>query len=243
MSRLHYGVGVLIDLNADLGVDPSGWSERVETELASMASSVNVPCGAHVGDPVAMQNACATAAGAGLAVGALVGYRDPFGRGERFIDYSADDLTAEIIYQLGALDGIALTEGTRVSYVRPSGALLDAVQTDRQHAWALVNAVLDYDPRLIVVALAGSNLRANADRHGLATAIEFHPHRLVRAAGELGAEITDPAVIRQRALAAVEAGDYATIRLPRHDGASLTLARTISSGLAAAGHQTRRFSA
>lgn len=225
-----------IDLNTDLGTTGDSRSGD-DAELAGVVTSANVPCGAHAGDPVAMQNACAAIAAAGLGLGALVGYRDPFGKGERFVDYSADDLTAEIVYQLGALDGIALTEGTRISHIRPAGALFRAAQTDRHHAWAIVNAVLDYDTSLIVVGLAGSALLVSAERHGLCVAVEAQPHRLPRSGGELGARITEQPQIVDRALAAAAAGDATTLRMPTGDRG---LARAIRDALVADGHTLAR---
>lgn len=212
--REGYVRRVPIDLNADLGAGCGGWSDETDGPLLRLATSVAIPCGAHAGDPVSMQSACQAAAATGLTVGALVGYLDPVGRGERFIDSPADDLTAEIIYQLGALDGIALTEGTRISFVRPSRALFDAVHTDRHHAWAVINAVLDYDPSLAVVGLRGGELLRTAQRHGLTCVAEFHPHRLLTANGALGSVRPDPARAAERALAAARCGDYATIKLP-----------------------------
>lgn len=223
-----------IDLNADLGAGCGGWSDDTDRTVLRLATSVAVPCGAHVGDPVSMQGACGAAAASGLAVGALVGYRDPFGRGERFIDYAPDDLAVEILYQLAALDGIAVTEGTRISFVRPAGALFDMVHTDRYHAWALVNAVLDYDPGLGVVGLRGGELLRTAERHGLTCLREFHPHRVLTTNGALGSVRPDPVRAAERAVAAALSGEYATVRLPEGPGL-LDAAQAVRAALDEAG--------
>ena len=228
-----------IDLTADLGHGLGDCSAEAEGVLWPLVSSAVIPCGAHAGDPTSILHACGEAAARGVAVGAAVGYRDRIGGGQRFVDYDADDLTAEVIYQLGALDGLALTEDVRVSFVRPAGALFEAARTDRNHAWAIVNAVLDYDPTLTIVGSSGSRLLHTAQRHGLATAVEFLPHRLVSGAGAPGPVITDPEVVAQRALDAVASGGYDTLRLPGETAIERTCARAVHRALIEAGHEPR----
>ena len=238
---MGYLASVSIDLNADLGAGCSESNEDLDRLFLALATSANIACGAHAGDPATILNACGDAAASGLSIGALIGYRDPFGGGRRFIDYDADDLTAEIIYQLGALDGLALTEGTRVSHLRPAGALMEAVETDRHHAWAIVNAVLDYDPTLIVVGAPGSALVTTAERHGVPTALEFQPHRMPRTSADAGRLITDTHLVTRRAIDAAESGRYATLRLPRVHTAGIELARAVVAGLVSAGHEPHAF--
>ena len=238
---MGYVASVSIDLNADLGAGCSESNEDLDRLFLALATSANIACGAHAGDPATILNACGEASASGVAIGALIGYRDPFGGGRRFIDYDADDLTAEIIYQLGALDGLALTEGTRVSHLRPAGALMVAVETDRHHAWAIVNAVLDYDPSLVVVGAPNSALVTTAERHGVPTALEFQPHRMPRTSTEAGRLIADPHLVTRRAIDAAESGRYATLRLPRVSPAGIDLARAVVTGLVHAGHRPQAF--
>ncbi len=238
---MGYLASVSIDLNADLGAGCGESNGELDRLFLALATSANIACGAHVGDPATILNACGEASASGVAIGALIGYRDPFGGGRRFIDYDADDLTAEIIYQLGALDGLALTEGSRVSHLRPAGALMEAVETDRHHAWAIVNAVLDYDPTLVVVGPPNSALVTTAERHGVPTALEFLPHRMPRTSTEDGRLIADPHLVTRRAIDAADSGRYATIRLPRVHPAGIDLARAMVTGLVHAGHRPHSF--
>ena len=64
---------------------------------------------------------------AGSAIGAQVGYRDLAGFGRRFIDMEPDELPPRCIYQIGALQAIARAAGGRVAYVKPHGALYNAI--------------------------------------------------------------------------------------------------------------------
>src|SRR4051812_50120792 len=98
-----------------------------------------------------MRRVCVGAAAAGVAVGARVSYRDPAGFGRRFIDVEPAELAADVLYQLAALDGIARAAGTRVSYVKPHGALYNAVVRHEGQARAVLDAVLAYDRRLPIL--------------------------------------------------------------------------------------------
>ncbi len=60
-------------------------------------------------------------------IGAQVSYRDLAGFGRREMDVPPAELTAEIFYQIAALDGIARAEGSAVRYVKPHGALYHRV--------------------------------------------------------------------------------------------------------------------
>ncbi len=228
-----------IDLTAEVGHGLGEATTAADDVLWPLISTALVPCGVHAGEPVSILRACSEAAARELSIGAAVGYADRIGRGERYVDYDPDDLAATIIYQLGALDGLALAEQARVTCVRPSGALFEAARTDRNHAWALVNAVLDYDPTLTIIGLPGSRLLDTAERNGLAVAREFQPHRLLNANGSLGAVVTDPDTVARRAVDAVSAGGYDCIRLPWHSVTERACAQAVRRALVEAGHVVR----
>ena len=96
-----------IDLNSDLGEGLGSWSMGDDESLLSIVTSANVACGFHAGDPSIMRRVTAQAAGLRVAVGAHVAYRDTAGFGRRFIDMEPGVLTDEVVYQIGALDGMA----------------------------------------------------------------------------------------------------------------------------------------
>jgi UPF0271 protein len=61
--------------------------------------SANVACGFHAGDPAGLARTCR----------------------------AAEDLTADVVYQIGALQALAHAAGSAVSYVKPHGALYNTV--------------------------------------------------------------------------------------------------------------------
>jgi UPF0271 protein len=148
----------MIDLNADLGEGFGPWRLGDDLALLSIVTSANVACGFHAGDPLIMRRTCAGAVERGVTIGAQVSYRDLAGFGRREMDVAPDELTAEVLYQIAALDGIARAEGGRVRYVKPHGALYNRIVADPVQAEAVAAAVRAYDPALPMLTLPGSAL-------------------------------------------------------------------------------------
>ncbi|NEK86528.1 LamB/YcsF family protein [Blastococcus saxobsidens] len=195
-----------VDLNADLGEGFGVWRLGDDEALLGVVTSANVACGFHAGDPLTMRRVCAAAATSGVALGAQVAYRDLAGFGRRFLDVAPAELTADVLYQLAALDGIARTAGSRVSYLKPHGALYNAVVHHEQQARAVVDAVTAYDPGLAVLGLPGSAVLRLAADAGLRTVAEGFADRGYTPEGTLvprnaaGAVVHDPAEVAERAV-------------------------------------------
>jgi UPF0271 protein len=193
----------MIDLNADLGEGFGPWRLGDDLALLSIVTSANIACGFHAGDPLIMRRTCAAAVERGVAIGAQVSYRDLAGFGRREMDVASDELTAEVLYQIAALDGIARVEGGRVRYVKPHGALYNRIVRDPVQAAAVAAAVTAYDPTLPVLTLAGSALRRVTD---LPVVHECFADRAYTPAGTLvsrrepGAVIHDTSQVATRAL-------------------------------------------
>src|SRR3954463_7930453 len=145
-----------VDLNSDLGEGFGQWTLGDDDALLDVVTSANVACGFHASDPSIMSRVCARATGSGVAIGAQVGYRDLAGFGRRFIDMEPHALTADVIYQIGALEAFARVAGSRGRYVKPHGALYNAIVHHEEQAAAVVRAVVDYDRTLPVLGLPDS---------------------------------------------------------------------------------------
>lgn len=156
-----------MDLNADLAEGFGRWELGDDAGLMSVVTSANVACGFHAGDPRVIRRACELAADHGVSIGAHVGYRDLAGFGRRFMDVDPAELVDDVIYQIGALAGLARTAGTEVRYVKPHGALYNAIVGHEAQAAAVVEAVRQFDPGLAVLGLAGSSWLDRARNAGL----------------------------------------------------------------------------
>lgn len=195
-----------IDLNADVGESFGRWSLGDDAAMIGAVSSVNVACGFHAGDAGTMYAACLAAAQAGTAVGAHPGYRDLSGFGRRDLDVDPGELTGEVIYQIGALQSLAQAAGTRVSYVKPHGALYNRIAVDPLQAQAVVDAVCAVDPGLPLVVLPGSVVEQLAAQAGLRSIAEAFADRAYNPDGSLvsrtqpGAVLTDLSEITDHVL-------------------------------------------
>ncbi len=211
-----------IDINCDVGEGFGRWTLGDDDALLGLITSASVACGFHAGDAATMRRVCEQAAERGVAVGAQVGYRDLPGFGRRFVDVEPAQLTDEVLYQIGALQGLAHVAGTRVRYVKAHGALHAAIRHHRGQAAALVEAVRSYDPGLAVLGVPRSVFADLAREAGLTVHEEAFPDRAYTSDGELvprrqaGAVVTDPEAVAARAVRmvterAVEAQDGSTV--------------------------------
>ncbi|WP_327328001.1 LamB/YcsF family protein [Streptomyces sp. NBC_01210] len=175
----------VIDLNCDLGEGFGAWTMGDDDTLLDIVTSANVACGFHAGDPNIMRRVCRKAAGNGVAIGAHVGYRDLAGFGRRAMRVAPEDLINDVIYQIAALDGFARIAGSRVSYVKPHGALYNTVAVDGEQATALVEAVHRYDPHLAVLGLPDSRVLQAAHTRGLTGVAEAFADRAYDQQGRL----------------------------------------------------------
>jgi UPF0271 protein len=220
---------MVIDLNADLGEGFGVWRLSDDLALLDIVTSANVACGFHAGDPVTIRRTCAAAVDRGVTIGAQVSYRDLAHFGRREMDAEPEELCAEVLYQLAAVDGIARAMGGQVSYVKPHGALYNRICRDEVQAAALIDAVADYDPSLPVLTLPGSVVHAVAAAEGVPTVNEAFADRAYTPGGALvsrrepGAVIHDPAAVADRACRMAVQGSVTAV-----DGSSVQVsARSI----------------
>ncbi|MEN0128810.1 MAG: 5-oxoprolinase subunit PxpA [Brevundimonas sp.] len=196
---------VSLDLNCDLGEEFDAWEPGVDgldAQLLGIVTSANVACGFHAGDERVMAAVCRTAAARGVRVGAHVSYADREHFGRRFLDVPAAELRLQVAAQIATLSAIARANGTRVAYVKPHGALYNAVVHHEEQARAVVDAV----GSLPVVGLPGSAVLAHAQAAGLRAVTEAFADRGYRSDGTLvprsepGALVTDEAEVAARVL-------------------------------------------
>lgn len=248
-----------IDLNSDLGESFGAWRVGDDEAMFAVVTSANVACGFHAGDALTMARSAASAAREGVALGAHPGYRDLAGFGRRALDTSPVELAAELLVQLGALDGVARASGTRVRYVKAHGALYHRLAVDAAASRAFVDAVAAYDPTLVVLGPPSSRIEEATGAAGLRFAREAFVDRGYAADGSLvprgepGAVIDDPAAAAERALELVETGaitaddgsrvELAPDSLCLHGDTpgSVAIARAVRAALEGAGVELRSF--
>ncbi|MBS0608232.1 MAG: LamB/YcsF family protein [Proteobacteria bacterium] len=201
-----------IDLNSDLGESLGAWRMGDDAAMLDIVSSANVACGFHAGDPAGILATLKAAQARGVSVGAHVAYPDLVGFGRRNMDVASADLVADVIYQIGALQGLARAAGTHVGYVKPHGALYNTIAHDERQARDVITAIRDVDPDLALVVLAGSPLVGWAQAAGLRVIAEAFADRAYTPQGALvsrrdkGAVLHDSALVAARMLRLVRDG-------------------------------------
>ncbi|WP_018988890.1 LamB/YcsF family protein [Aromatoleum toluclasticum] len=244
-----------INLNADLGESFGAWSMGDDAAMLEVVKSANVACGFHAGDPLVMRQTVATAKRCGVSLGAHPSFPDLQGFGRRRMDVPSAELEAMLIYQIGALAGIARAEGSTVTHVKPHGALNNMACADAKLAATVARAVRAFDPDLILLAPALSQLVIAGREAGLRVVEEIFADRAYLDDGNLvprsqpGAMVHGADACLRHVLAMLEAGALISIngkRLPvkaqsicvhGDDAEAVATARALRDGLQRAGYE------
>ena len=213
-----------IDLNSDLGESYGAWRMGEDETMLGIVSSANVACGFHAGDPAGIWKTVKAAAGKGVLIGAHVSYPDRVGFGRRDLDVTSGELIADVIYQIGALKGMAASAGVAVGYVKPHGALYNRIAHDPIQGQAVIDAIKAIDPSLVLMGLANAPILKLAQASGLKTVAEAFADRAYTPDGQLvsrreqGAVLHDPQLIARRMLQLARQGTLEAI-----DGSTITI--------------------
>jgi UPF0271 protein len=192
----------LIDLNCDLGESFGAWTMGDDDAMFPLITSASIACGFHAGDPATMLTACRAAVEHGVAIGAHPAYRDLAGFGRRDMEVPAEQLHADVLYQVSALAGMAAHARGAVRYLKPHGALYNRIAVDLEVAEVIADVA--HGIGLPVVGLAGSAIESACDRVGVRFVAEAFADRGYLADGSLaprglsGALITDPDEVAHR---------------------------------------------
>ncbi len=198
---------MFIDLNCDMGESFGDYCLGCDDEVISYITSANLACGFHASDPMVMDQTVRLCLEHGVAVGAHPGYPDLRGFGRRNLDSKPEEVRADVLYQVGALAGIARGRGLSLQHIKPHGAMYNTAAAHPPTAQAIAQAVANYDPKLILVTLAGPGgevFRSIATEMGLKVASEAFADRAYTGEGRLvprgtpGAVIHDPEEVAAR---------------------------------------------
>ena len=200
---------IQIDMNSDVGESFSVYKLGLDEEVIPHITSANIACGFHAGDPGVMRKTVALAKQYGVEVGAHPGFPDLMGFGRRNVDATLEEIQDYIVYQTGALQGFAQSQGLRLQHVKAHGSLYNMAVANPKIWEAIAEAVAKVDREIIVVALASSkreSLLEIGKRHGIRIAFEAFPDRAYNKDGSLvsrrekGAVIHDHEIVAKRAL-------------------------------------------
>lgn len=174
-----------IDLNCDLGESYGAFKVGQDKEVIPLITSANIACGYHAGDHNIMSETVKLAKENEVAIGAHPGLNDLIGFGRRIIQLDPKDVYHLVVYQMGALEGFTKIHGAKLRHVKPHGALYNIAAKDMQIAEAIVEAIYDYNPSLILFASSGSKLVEAGRKRNLTVAQEVFADRTYLADGTL----------------------------------------------------------
>ena len=204
-----------IDFNCDMGESFGMYKMGFDEEVIKHITSANIACGFHAGDPMWMRHTVDLAQRHGVAIGAHPSFPDLNGFGRRNMIVSPDEAKNDVTYQVGALQ--AFTADKKIQHVKPHGAMYNMAVNDAPLAQAICESILELDPDMILVALAGSRWLDIAEDMGLKVAREIFADRALNADGTLvsrsqpGSVIHDTAEVVERSLRMVTEGKATAI--------------------------------
>lgn len=144
-----------IDFNIDLAQSFGIYKNNAEFDLLDYASSVNVSCGFHAGDPLTIRNALLKAKEKNVVVGAHIGFDDIQGFGYRDMNLDEDEIEALVVYQVGALMSFAKSMHMEIEHVRPHGAMYKKCAEDFSFACSVAKAIKKCSEWLVYYGATG----------------------------------------------------------------------------------------
>jgi UPF0271 protein len=200
---------IRIDLNSDVGESFGIYKLGLDEEVIPHLTSANIACGFHGGDPGVMRKTVSLAKQFGVEVGAHPGFPDLIGFGRRNMDATLEEIRDYVVYQTGALQAFAVSQGLRLQHMKAHGALYNMAVANPKIWEAMAEAVSRINQEIILVTLASSKndtILEMVKRYGIRIAFEAFPDRAYRSDGSLvsrrekGAVIEDHEVVAKRAL-------------------------------------------
>jgi UPF0271 protein len=141
-------------LNCDLGESYGSWQMGLDADVMPHIDMANIACGFHAGDADVMARTLALAKQHSVTIGAHPSYPDLQGFGRRSMALSHSEIVNCMRYQIAALDGMALSTGLSLTYVKPHGALYNDMMAKPAVFAAVLDAVAGFYKPLKLMILA-----------------------------------------------------------------------------------------
>ena len=187
-----------MDINSDVGELNNLLADNTYEKLMDHVNSVNIACGGHAGGETMMEAMINIAIIKNVNIGAHPSYPDKENFGRIEMDIDSNELLDIVRDQVQLLVDIAENNDGHVSHVKPHGALYNKAAINEEIAQSIGEAIIQVDPSLKVMGLAGSTMITCFDELGLETIGEAFADRTYENDGNLrhrkheDALITDP---------------------------------------------------
>lgn len=195
-----------VQINCDMGEGFGLYTLGDDRGLMPYVDIANVACGFHASDPTIMRHTVRLAKEAGVRVGAHPSLPDLQGFGRREMKIAPAELTALILYQVGALAGFLKAEGMTLNHVKPHGALYGMAARQESIAGAICDVAEVFGVPLM--GMRGTLHEEVCRQRGIPLIAEFYVDLDYSGAGDLLITQThaarDPEQCAARALRAIE---------------------------------------
>ena len=195
-------------INCDMGEAFGLYKCGDDEGIMPFITLANVACGFHASDPVVMRHTVRLARQHRVKVGAHPSYPDLQGFGRREMKMTRDELSACLIYQVGALKAFLDAEGMALNHIKPHGALYGVAARDEQVAHAVCDAAEVFGVPLL--GMAGTQHEKVYSARGVPFLAEYYTDLDYADDGSLiitrEHPALDPAMVAKRTLRAVAEG-------------------------------------
>ncbi|KAI0064853.1 lactam utilization protein lamb [Artomyces pyxidatus] len=152
-------------VNCDMGEGFSLYTIGDDAALMRTIHLANIACGFHASDFSIMDRTVQLAKTHGVRVGAHPSLPDRQGFGRREMAMEADELTACLVYQIGALSGFLQHHGVPLNHIKPHGAIYGQTARDLTLARAAVRTCVTF--KVPLMGLAGTMHQRAAQEAGV----------------------------------------------------------------------------
>lgn len=188
-----------IKLNCDMGESFGIYKMGADEQIMPYINMANLACGFHASDALTMAKSIRLAVENQVEIGAHPSYQDLVGFGRRSMVCSLEEIKSIILYQMGALDGIARAFNTKITYVKPHGALYNDMMKDENILKAIISAISDYDANVKLMILSSPKNKQNEElalSYGVSLLYEVFADRNYNDDGSLVSRVNDDALVK-----------------------------------------------
>ena len=199
-----------VNINCDLGESSKFCSTENDPLLLKIVNSANIACGYHAGDKQTMEKTIKISKENGVSIGAHPSFNDPENFGRKRLNLPSGEISKLIIDQINILSNIATNSGTKVTHVKPHGALNNMACEDYELAKIISESIAQVNKDLIFLVPTGSQMEKVGKKLGMKTATEIFADRNYEDDGNLvsrsknNAMITDPEVAKKHVIKMIE---------------------------------------
>ena len=199
-----------ININCDLGEKSKFHSTKHDPDLLKIVNSANIACGFHAGDEETMKNTIEISKKNNVSIGAHPSFNDPLNFGRKRINLSNNEIEKLIIDQYEILQNIADKLNSKVTHIKPHGALNNMACENLDLSRILAKTIFNIDKNLIYLVPTGSKMEEAGREFDMKIACEIFADRNYEDDGNLvsrikrNAIITDPEECKKHVLEMVK---------------------------------------